>query len=232
MKKLGLAVAATAMVAFAGGANAGPSAKFAADWASGEAVLASIVNCAAVLCVDSSSDAEIRAAELMATIKVPQHKELLIGVSGEARLLTFTQAKGKKDGTIGSTSSDADLSLEVRVAPVDEDDVCVDAEGELAVPGPITFASRHQELTVSTTAGDQDVIVGLKLETVAAHHFNFIAVDLDSGEYNVWGCFSGDASVITGGASSGGLGDAVVAIQKRIVTVQEVRAVSGSIEGL
>ena len=231
MKKLGLVVTAAAMVAFAGSAMAG-SAKFAADWADGEVVLASIVDCALVLCQDTSSDTEIRAAELMATIKVPQGKELLIGVSGEARLLTFTQAKGKFDGTVGSTSSEADLSLEVRIADSDELDVCVDQDGDLAIPGAITFASRFQELTVGTSVGDQDVTVALKLETVAAHHFNFLAIDLPSGEYSVWGCFSGDAEVITGGGDSGGLGSAVVAIQKRLVTVQEVRAVKGSIEPL
>ena len=68
------------------------------------------------------------------------------------------------------------------------------------------------------------VLVALELDTVAAHHFTFLAVNLDSGEYDIWACFSGDA--ITTVSDDDGLAEALVAIQKRIVTVQEVRAVN------
>ncbi len=228
MRKLGLVIAALALVAFVSGtAYAGPSAKFAADWADDDVTLAEIVNCTTV-CNDSSSDAQIIAAELMATIKVPQGKELLIGVSGEARLLTFTQAKGKNKLGPESTSSEVHLNLAVRIADVDETDVCINALGSLAIPGEITFASRLQELTVDVAGFPDDplgtVLVALKLDTVAAHHFNFLAIDLESGEYDIWACFSGEA--ITTVSDDDGLAEALVAIQKRIVTVQEVRAVN------
>ena len=231
MRKLGLVIVALALVAFVSGtAYAGPSAKFAANWATDNVTLAEVV-LSSTGGSDSSDPADVVAAELMATIKVPQKKELLIGVSGEARLITFTQAKGKNNAGIETTTSDVDLNLEVRIADSSLEDVCVDGTGEVAVPGAITFASRHQELKVGVAGFDDvngTVLVALKLDTVAAHHFNFLAVNLDSGEYKVWACFSGEAmtTVSNVGGIGGGAASAFVAIQKRIVTVQEVRAVN------
>lgn len=211
---------------FSNSAFADPSAKFAADWATTPVTLAEIIK-GSGSSSDSSTDAEVRAAELMATIKVPQKKELLIGVSGEARLITLTSAKGKNNDGVQSSSSDTTLSLEVRYAPAGAPDACVSEAGKVAAPGPITFASRKQTLSVDVTGFDSlegAVEVGLELDTVAAHHFNFIAPNLDSGQYDVWACFSGEA--ITTVSDADGDASAFVAIQKRIITVQEVRAVN------
>lgn len=202
-------------------AFAAPSAKFAADWAANNVTLAEILPAST-----GSSDPESYAGELMATIKVPQKKELLIGVSGEARLVTVTTAKSS-GGVSSSSEANANLSLEVRYAPKGTENVCgAEQVGTTAAPGKIHFNSRYQKLSVSTTNFDDldaAVEVGLTLDTVSAHHFNFVAPNLNAGEYDVWACFSGDAlTAITGTGTAG----AFVAIQHRMLTVQEVRAVN------
>ncbi len=228
MKKFGLVIAALAVGAFVSGQAMAQSAKFAANWKTNTVTLAEIT-VGAGDGRNTSTSGQITAAELMATIKVPQGKELLIGVSGVANLITFTQVKGKnKDGVITAVA-EATMDLEVRFAATGTDDVCNTAAGTVAVPGAITFASRIQTLSIDVNlevTGIETitgyVTVALENDTTAAHHFNFLAVDLDSGEYDVWACFSGEAFKVTETES---LARAFVAIQQRIVTVQEVRAV-------
>lgn len=233
MNKLNFITSLILTAAFSSVAYAGPSAKFAADWETNNVTLAA-ANCNELTALVSCSDGTA-AEELLATIKVPQKKELLIGVSGEARLITLTEAKGKSTDAVSSKSiADTDLFLEVRTASVDEANVCntaptPDNSIKIAAPGKITLASRYQELEIDVdltgTVGDlvSAVTVGLTLDTVAAHHFNFVAPNLDSGEYKVYACFTGTASVT---ADIDGAAGAFVAIQKRMLTVQEVRAVN------
>lgn len=231
-------ILASAMIS--GAAFAAPSAKFAANWAEDRVELAF----AAAPTAGTDFDG---ATELMATIKGSKHKELLIGVSGEARLLTFTEAKGKDknttsgDSVTSTSTAETTLSLEVRYIPVDIDaadaalgeaalGACNNFDAQIAVPGEITLASRIQELSVNVDLSNVELLnelevaveVALKLETVAAHHFNFLAIDLDeSTQYNVYACFGGTALAAVVGEGSA---TAAVAIQKRMVTVQEVRA--------
>lgn len=251
-KLLGLAAVAALAIGFASsGAHAGPSAKFAADWATNRVEFANVqvTDCAddgngANIDADCSdyeaaSNTKVRAAALLTTIKVPQDKEMLIGVSGEASLLTFTEAKGKNDGGEVVSSAEANLNLEVRFAPVETSDVCVTGSHSVAAPGAVTFSSRKQTMTLDVSSFDDaddgtvaQVALALELDTVAAHHFNFVAVDVPADEYGVWACFSGDALaevVIENGGTSTGSAKAVVAIQKRMLTVQEVRAVRESL---
>ena len=231
MRKLGLVIAALALAGLVSSGAWAQSAKFAADWAANRVVLAEIK-------VDEATAETPVAEELMTTIKVPQGKELLIGVSGVANLVTFTAVKGKnKEGEITS-SVEATMDLEVRFAPVGTANVCLNGLGTLAVPGAITFASRIQTLSVETdlvvTGGETItgfVSVALELDTTTAHHFNFLGVDLDSGEYDVYACFTGEALRTLSDATLA-KGSALVAIAHRIVTVQEVRAVRGSIDTL
>ncbi len=237
--------AAAAIALFATGASA-QSAKFAADYATGSVTLADFeLNNTPGFEVDRS---DTFATELLATIRAPKGKEFLIGVSGVANIVTFTEVKGRnKEGT-STAVAEGIMNLEVRYAPTGTVGICTDELGLLAAPGPLTFASRRQELSVTV---DLDVIddpqndadlaqfldiegsvtVALGLDTTAAHHFNFVAIDLPaSGEYDVVACFSGDGSV---GVTEAELGDntarSFVAIAHRMVTVQEVRAVKDSI---
>jgi hypothetical protein len=209
-------------------------AKFAAGWAS-DTKEVSILN---------AVDAETRIwTEKLATIKSAQNKELLIGLSGVINLLTFTKAKGKVGGT--EIISTADASVQVTVKYIgsnvlrDESEICNGDAGTVAYPGPVTFSSRIQELTIKNTlevtSDNEDlelelegsVDVSLKLTTTAAHHFNFLAVDLPSGTYDIYACWDATADGSLGG------GDVIVdgeygasaGISQRMLTVQAVRAV-------
>lgn len=241
MKSKLIATTAVATVMVSGAAYAA-SAKFAADWADGTVDLAAIsqVN------NGTSGPGVLGSAELLASIHIPQNKEALIGVSGVANLITFTEAKGKNEGGEVTAEAEATMDLEVRLADSDfgatAGDICAgDYDHYVAAPGPLTFASRIQTLTVdvdldvagSTTSGSivGYVEVGLKNNTTAAHHFNFVAADLPSDTYDVVACFTGEAfATISGDADGGSNANAAVAIQHRMLTVQEVRAVKGSIE--
>lgn len=232
MRKLGLAIVALALTGFVSGNAQAQSAKFAADWSANTVTLVEITVGEAEG-TNSSTDVQIRAAELMATIKVPQGKELLIGVSGVANLITFTKVKGKNKAGEITAVAEATMDLEVRFAPTGTADVCVTDGGTVAIPGAITFASRKQTLSIEVDLlnDGMDTITGfvtvaLELDTTAAHHFNFLAVDLDSGEYDIWACFSGEAFK---DIEPDALASSFVAVQQRIVTVQEVRAVKDSI---
>lgn len=70
--------------------SAAPSAKFAATWSEGIFIQS-----------DASSDGpylDMDRGFTLATIKVPQDKELLVGVSAEIGLVTDTSIKGKNGG--------------------------------------------------------------------------------------------------------------------------------------
>ena len=64
----------------------------------------------------------------------------------------------------------------------------------------------------------------------AAHHFNFVAYDLVSDVYDVYACWTGEAS----GQVFDGEGnyEAIAAIKSRMLTVQAVRAVKTSGEDI
>jgi hypothetical protein len=195
--------------------------------------------------------------DTMAMIKAPQGKELLIGVSGVAALATFTEAKGKNGAGTSTSEATAGIGMYVAYMPADEVNENVCLEGEMAAPGIVPLSIRHQSLSVTTDldvvdAGtctdpveDDDgflnegdclaylldiegsVTVALGLATAASHHFNFVAPDLPrSTTYEVVACFVGGAlaNVVEGE----GAALALVGIGKRMVTVQEVRAIKGA----
>jgi hypothetical protein len=223
------------------------SAKFTAAWEDDKVALAEFA-----INYDLSGDTIITAEETMATIHVANKKELLIGVSGVANLVTITEAKARNGGFESVAEADGALKLEVRVIPEGVSANCagdVPVGGMVAAPGGLTFASRKQTLKVTVdldivdvvgTCGglDQpdcvadtleivgDVTVALGLDTTAAHHFNFVAPDLAQGTYDVAACFTGAA---TGFVTEEEVGDnkvyAYVAVMQRMLTVQEVRAV-------
>ena len=94
MKKVTCTLAALGISAFAAeAAMAGASAKFAATYTDSPA-LSSVA-----VITDSTADAVVvdsKDGYTMATIKVPQDKELLVGVSAEISLGTYGSVKGKK----------------------------------------------------------------------------------------------------------------------------------------
>lgn len=183
----------------------------------------------------------------LSSIQVPNSKDLLIGLSADIYLMTFTEAAGtNKDTSMAS----ANVCGCVRVVDNDTFEahgssalaVCEDALGEVAKPGMVTFSSRKQtlssltDLDITSRAGLCDdceiagqVTVDLKLETVAAHHFNFVA-QLDGTTFSaknparIIACWdgSGDTDVDDGKA------DTAIGLGKTMLTATEVLSFSSS----
>lgn len=223
------------------------SAKFTAAWEDNKVALVQFnIN------YTPSGDTFVTAEETMATIHVANKKELLIGVSGVANLVTITEAKGRNGGFSSTAEAEGALNLEVRIVPEGVSANCGgDAPdgGMIAAPGGLTFASRKQTLTVTVDLDIVDVVgtcdglelpdcvadtleivgdvtVALGLDTTAAHHFNFVAPDLAQGTYDVAACFTGAADgFVTEEEAGDNKVHAYVAIMQRMLTVQEVRAV-------
>lgn len=239
MNKFAYGLSAAALVGlFASGAMAA-SAKFSATYDT-DTVMVDVE-------VDGTdgpdSDMAVTAEMDLAKMHVPQSKEILIGVSGVVNLVTFTQAKGKNGGGTATAIAEGIVELAVKYAPEGTNDIC--ANGATAAPGPITFASRRQELSVTVdldvvgAIGDcdaqciednldieGDVTVALGLDTTAAHHFNFVAVDLDSDWYDVVACYDLTALAEVAGADIDvdTAAYSKAAIGPRMLTLQRVRA--------
>lgn len=223
------------------------SAKFTAAWETDKVALAEFA-----INYDASGDTIVAAEETMATIHIANKKELLIGVSGVANLVTITEAKGRNGGFESIAEAEGALNLEVRVVPEGMSANCggdIPVGGMAAEPGGLTFASRKQTLKVTvdldivdvvgTCGGLEqpdcvadtleivgDVTVALGLDTTAAHHFNFVAPDLTQGTYDIAACFTGAAEgFVTEEEVDDNKVYAYAAIMKRMLTVQEVRAV-------
>ncbi len=207
------------------------SAKFAASWSTDvKTVDARVATDVASACFGDGSgsgtsvDPCILAEALLTTLDVAQYKDLLIGVSAQIGLVTFTQAKGKNsDPTIGSALASASVAVTLELRDPDTDEVI-----QVAAPGPVIFAARLQEITVDVKGGDPtdpptEVIISLLLDTTAAHHFNFLGVDLDQGFYDVVAVFDLSAFVAIVGEDA--IAQAKVILGPRMVTAQEVRAV-------
>ncbi|MDT8449299.1 MAG: hypothetical protein RQ847_03915 [Wenzhouxiangellaceae bacterium] len=225
---------------------AAQSAKFTATYDTDAVMVAAAI--------DGSDGAAINGPNLaaefdLASLHVAQWKEVLIGVSGQVQLMTFTQAKGKNDGGVATAIADGGVGLKVAVVPEGMADPC---RSEMyAAPGAITFASRAQTLSVDVAldvvgsipevcdarciednlAIDGDVTVALGLDTTAAHHFNFVASDLTSGWYDVVACYDLTALAEVAGLDidADTAAETKVVLGPRIVTVQEVRATNTGI---
>jgi hypothetical protein len=218
MKKLMCVLTGICLASFVAGlAMAGPpSAKFAATWSTVPALESAVVITDATtdtVMVDSNS------GYTLATIKVPQDKELLVGVSAEIGLVTDTSVKGKNGGTARAIA-DAEAFVTVFAVPQDG------GNSEEAAPGQIMLSKRVQELgatlggviqscsvtcveedvtennvVVGTTIVCEDIIIAedclvtdeeisLLQDTTAAHHFNFVLPNLDQGVYDIKAVFT------------------------------------------
>jgi hypothetical protein len=120
-------------------AFAGPSAKFAATYTTTPIVssVAEITNANMdTLLVDSNT------ATTLATIKVPQDKELLIGVSAEIGLVTKASVKGKK-GDSAKSIAGASARVDIFAKRIGG------GASYHAAPGQIMLSGRVQELNAT-----------------------------------------------------------------------------------
>lgn len=209
MKKLVCAITGIALASIvAGPAMAGPSAKFAATWTD-EPALASVA-----VITDATADTVVvdsHTGYTLATIKVPQDKELLVGVSAEIGLVTYGAVKGKDGGTARAIAG-AEAYVTVFAVPKDGGDSVE------AAPGQIMLSKRVQELGATLGGVIQsctvdcfldetngvicdDIVIALDCvvtdeeisllqDTTAAHHFNFVLPNMNQGEYDIKAYFT------------------------------------------
>jgi hypothetical protein len=222
------------------------SAKFAATYDTDEVLVAvEDIGLSNGAVMDSTAEMDL------ATIHVANWKELLVGVSAQVNLVTFTEAKGKNGEGTSTAKAEGSVRVGLTVVPEGTVGACASAwvdETLFAHPGPVVFSSRMQELSVTTSLDvvgaipdvcdaqciadnlsiEGDVTVALGLDTTAAHHFNFVADDLTSGTYDVIACY--DLSALADNNNTdGNAAYAKAALGPRIVTVQEVRATKNGI---
>jgi len=182
---------------------------------------------------------------LSTMIKTPNKKDLLIGGSFETALFTQTQVTGKNGST--STSS-ASATLEVRVLidgqPFNK------STGTGAFPPIVMYDHRAQTLSatlggviqsctvnlvtgvinVATDCTVTDEMINLILETMSAHHFNFVAANLDPGVHTVEIQVRSGTTADTSPAGFG-TASATAGVGRGSLTVEEVRAINQIVPG-
>ena len=138
-----LSMTALAAALIAAPVFAGPSAKFAATYSTGP-WLTSVADVSGIASAGTEVYVDEQVGQIMATIKVPQDKELLIGLSSEIGLLTDTSIKGKNGGSAKSIAG-ARAYVDIFAEPVGG------GTSVHAKPGQITLSERVQ--TLSATLG-------------------------------------------------------------------------------
>ena len=213
MKRLLISIVlASTMFSFSAMAQ---SAKFAASWDNDD--VTAFANAPGT---SPGWNAELE----MATLHIAQHKSVLMGVSAQIGIHLITIAKGKSDGDVEGTAL-ADGSVEVTVTLVNQDG----GSNCTVAPGPIVLKAEMRELKVKATAteGDIEVTVSIDTNSVSANHFNFLGVQCDQGTYKMMADFDLDALATASGAGSSS--EVTVTLGSRMITMQEVRAVKGSL---
>jgi hypothetical protein len=215
---------------------AAQSAKFAASWDINPVSATSWDECDPAdipPCTDNPDGVNVDVE--MARLKVPEGKEIFIGVSSEILIHLITEAKGgrKNDGgttTNFSSTAMASGSVDVTLSLVsDAGDVC-----GIAPSNSVTLKSEMRELTVSgggdmTMLEDEEfwIEVGITTDSKGAHHFEFLGVDCTQGMYTLTATF--DLLALTEASGYDSYALATVTLYDRMITMQQVRAVKGSI---
>jgi len=261
------AVAASAFLTTS--AIAGPSAKFAATYGGPGPFVVSMVDIPYT--TENTMMIDRNAGFTLATIKVPQDKELLVGVSAEVGLTTDTSIKGRNGGAAKAIAGARARALVFACptgfeGPADYDASCT----AFAAPGRVTLSQRIQELSatlggviescedglgdnddptdgigndpdgvidVATECTVSDEEIGLMLDTLASHHFNFVLPNMDQGEYDIVVVFltgaaaqvEVDAYVLEDDNFAEASAYARAWVGNYMVTVQQVRAAKGGI---
>lgn len=219
-------------------------------------------------CDDGLDNGNVATGAVMANIRVPNQKELLVGISGLVGLYTETAVRGKK-GSTSYAMAFAEGSVGLQACRM-SDGICY-----ASVPRDIVLSNRKQELEatlagiieectveidytevegeITDIAGSFDLNdctvspeeISLALETLAAHHYNFLFPNLPQGDYNVIATFRTDAQTAARAycdpqsstyeycivdAEASAYAEARAVISKAMMTMQEVRAVKGSLD--
>lgn len=180
-------------------------------------------------------------------IKVPQQKELIFNVALQCGLVTLTQVKSK-GGKHDTSTAMAKIDVRVKLEPVlgwDENGEPILGARFFAFPDGagrgVTYAKRTQDLMAKfggyytcddynldrmITLDECDVTeeeLQLILDTLNANAFNFVAPDLDQGDYKV----TVEAEISTETDSEAGTADALGIVGMGSMVVDEVRFIKG-----
>jgi hypothetical protein len=218
MKKFISSLSVVAVLATFGAiqAFAGPSSKFSAEVSN-------------ITLVPMQASPSSWRTVLSTTIKTPNKKDLLIGASFETGLYTQTQVRGKNGST---DTSSASATLKVRLL--------IDGAADAAYPYWVVYDKRAQTLsatlggviescqdlngdgviTVATECVVTDEMIELILDTMAAHHYNFVVANLSPGDHTV----AVQVSIDTSDSSIAGSASAMAGVGRGSLTVEEVRA--------
>ena len=232
IKPIMTALSAISLVGFLSTNAFAQSAKFAASWDTDYVTTEAHASCdsdpetATPDCPDV--DGPNMVAEMdMASIHIGASKSILIGVSSQIGIHLVTVAKGKGGSTVEDVTSTAKASgnVDVTIELVDEDG----NECYVAPNNTITLKSEMRELSVgaTSTADEVEVMVGIATNSVGAHHFEFLGVECGQGAYTMKATF--DLTALAEAAGYEASADVVVTLADRMVTLQEVRAVKGSL---
>lgn len=278
---MGLGVAALALTGAQ--AMAGASAKFAAVYSEDPMLTngdwSSFSSCEAILNDDNATvgdtcadgllvGSNVATGTTLAKIKVPNQKELLVGVSAQVGLFTETEVRGKKGSTSKAIAfAEGSVGLMACESDVEESPLCY-----TSVPRTVVLSNRSQELeaTLGGVLESCDVLIEadtdadsgysgsfnlndcnlspeeirLAIETLAAHHYNFVFPNMPVGEWDIIATFKTDAQTQASAycdtdstayeyciveAEASARADAKAVINNSMVTIQEVRAVKGSL---
>lgn len=197
-----------------------------------------------ITCPERNTTLELDAGKGLGKIKVPQKKDVLIGLSAVITIITANEATSKKGrtsdtGTIGSSMAMGGLQAQMILhctTSSSPDPVTI-----VGKPGLVTFASRKVTLKnqisgawynltsgeIVTDALELESTIGLALSTTSANHFNFLFPNLDSGICEVVAHF-----IVNGEVSSDAenLAGAKVVLGPRIMTAELMRAVNGAFQ--
>ena len=188
-------------------------------------------------------------AGLRSTIKIPEAKELIFDVSLQCGLYTYTKAASKKSVRTEDTV-EAGINVAVKWHNLDSGDTgwampnANTTKGQNVLDGDfpegVTYCSRMQSLAATfqgdllnciqadgTVVVDDDCLteesVELTLKTLAAHAFNFYALDLKQGTYEISVWANPECSDNESATACDGGGDARAWIGMGSMVVDEVR---------
>jgi len=182
----------------------------------------------------SAAEADGWVTIITTTIKCANQKDLIVNPSLECGLYTDTTVKSK--GGVRDTSS-ASASIRVRVIM----DGLVEAEPDGDGLG-VAYCERSQTLTAVLQGIINDIIIvdgvpvidettlteeeiGLILETMSSHSFNFIIPNVQSGEHTI----EVQTKIATDAEWQNGSAEANAVIGKGAVVVDEVRFIKGDV---
>jgi len=209
MKKSIYVITGICLLVFIAGtvfAQGDPSAKFAAAYSSSNLIVESDASaCAGGAVPYAYQEAEDKASDvILATMKMPQGKEILAGISAQSKIILDTKVSGKNGG---KATADALGKVAVRIKAVNVDDP---TDVYFPVPSKLIVLNMQQQVLDATLGGviescnitvdelgvatpvniAEDCVVtdeeiGLFTKSQSANHFNVVFVDMPQGTYHI-----------------------------------------------